>query len=59
MDCEQELLSSLAAGIADRSIAADLYKSQKTVRTQVKHIMKVLNIHKRIKLVALLERLGY
>ncbi|HLR36884.1 MAG TPA: PAS domain-containing protein [Chitinophagaceae bacterium] len=57
--CEQELLPYLAAGIADGRIATDLYKSQKTVRTQVKHIMKVLNIHKRIKLVAFLKRIGY
>src|SRR5699024_2136602 len=57
--CEEDMLPYLAAGITDKRIASDLYKSQKTVRTQVKSIMRKLNLHKRIKLVAFLKRIGY
>ncbi len=57
--CERQLLPYVAAGVGDKRIAADLCKSQKTIKTHVKHIMEKLYLHKRTKLVALLKEFGY
>jgi DNA-binding NarL/FixJ family response regulator len=55
---ERDVLRLLADGLDQRSIAAELFLSPKTVATHIQHILAKLGVHSRAQAVALAHREG-
>jgi two-component system, NarL family, nitrate/nitrite response regulator NarL len=55
---ERDVLRLLADGLDQRSIAAELFLSPKTVATHIQHVLAKLGVHSRAQAVALAHRDG-